>query len=140
MNSKPIPMLDLKAQYSTIKIEIQSAIERVLDSQQFILGTEVDALERLLADYCQCKFAFGVSSGTDALLISLMAIGINPGDEVIILAPYWVSYYDQIIIAGGKPIVVEAKLESDFKVSPEQIESAITDRTRLIIFNWAFVK
>ena len=80
-------MLDLKAQYSTIKIEIQSAIERVLDSQQFILGEEVDALERLLADYCQCNYAFGVSSGTDALLVSLMAIGIKPGDEVI-TTPY----------------------------------------------------
>jgi aspartate aminotransferase len=60
---------------------------------------------------------------------------INPGDEVIILAPYWVSYYDQIILAGGKPVVIEALLENDFKIRPGQLESAITDKTRLIIFN-----
>ena len=60
---------------------------------------------------------------------------VNPGDEVIILAPYWVSYYDQIIIAEGKPVVIEASLENDFKIKPEQLEAAITSRTRLIIFN-----
>ena len=60
---------------------------------------------------------------------------VNPGDEVIILAPYWVSYYDQIIIAEGKPVVIEAKLENDFKIKPEQLEAAITEKTRLVIFN-----
>ncbi|MFZ0282447.1 MAG: pyridoxal phosphate-dependent aminotransferase, partial [Bacteroidales bacterium] len=60
---------------------------------------------------------------------------INPGDEVIILAPYWVSYWDQIILAGGKPVVIEATLENDFKITPGQLESAITPKTRLIIFN-----
>jgi aspartate aminotransferase len=60
---------------------------------------------------------------------------VNPGDEVIILAPYWVSYYDQVIIAEGKPVIVETTLENDFKVSPEQLEAAITSKTRLIIFN-----
>ena len=71
MKHKSIPILDLKAQYSTIKNEIHVAIERVLESQQFILGVEVEALEKILADYCQCKFACGVSSGTDALLLAL---------------------------------------------------------------------
>jgi aspartate aminotransferase len=76
-----------------------------------------------------------VSAGGKHSLINVILSIINPGDEVIILAPYWVSYYDQIILAGGKPVVVEALLENDFKIRPEQLESAITDKTRLIIFN-----
>jgi len=62
-------------------------------------------------------------------------INVNPEDEVIILAPYWVSYYDQIIFAQGKPVVIKAKLENDFKIKPEQLEAAIMKKTRLIIFN-----
>lgn len=76
-----------------------------------------------------------VSAGAKHSLINVIMSIINPGDEVILLAPYWVSYYDQIIFAGGKPVVVEALLQNDFKVCPEQIEKAITGRTRLIIFN-----
>ncbi|MDP4223719.1 MAG: pyridoxal phosphate-dependent aminotransferase [Bacteroidota bacterium] len=76
-----------------------------------------------------------VSAGGKHSLINVILSIINPGDEVIILAPYWVSYYDQIILAGGKPVVVEGLLENDFKVNPDQLEKAITGRTRLIIFN-----
>ncbi len=76
-----------------------------------------------------------VSAGGKHSLINVILSIVNPGDEVIILAPYWVSYYDQIIIAGGKPVIVTATLENDFKVRPEQIEAVITDKTRLIIFN-----
>lgn len=76
-----------------------------------------------------------VSAGGKHSLINVIMSVINPGEEVIILAPYWVSYYDQIILAGGKPVVVEALMENDFKVSAAQIEEAITDRTRMIIFN-----
>ncbi|MFZ2340588.1 MAG: pyridoxal phosphate-dependent aminotransferase [Bacteroidales bacterium] len=76
-----------------------------------------------------------VSAGGKHSLINVIMSVINPGEEVIILAPYWVSYYDQIILAGGRPVVVEALLENDFKVSAAQIEEAITDSTRLIIFN-----
>jgi len=76
-----------------------------------------------------------VSAGGKHSLINVILSIVNPGEEVIILAPYWVSYYDQIIIAGGKPVVVTATLENDFKVRPEQLEAAITDKTRLIIFN-----
>jgi aspartate aminotransferase len=76
-----------------------------------------------------------VSAGGKHSLINVILSIVNPGDEVIILAPYWVSYYDQIIIAEGIPVVVEAKLDSDFKIKPEQLEAAITARTRLIIFN-----
>jgi aspartate aminotransferase len=76
-----------------------------------------------------------VSAGGKHSLINVILSLVNPGEEVIILAPYWVSYYDQIVIAQGKPVVVEATLENDFKVKPEQLEAAITTRTRLVIFN-----
>ena len=132
MNSIPIPMLDLKAQYSTIKIEILSAIERVLDSQQFILGAEVDALEKLLAEYCQCKYAFGVSSGTDALLVSLMAIGIKPGDEVITTPYSFFATAGSIVRLGAVPVYVDID-PSSFNIHSEKIEHAVTPRTKAII-------
>ena len=76
-----------------------------------------------------------VSAGGKHSLINVILSIVNPGDEVILLAPYWVSYYDQVIIAGGKPVIVAAKLENDFKVSAAQLEAAVTSKTRLVIFN-----
>ena len=76
-----------------------------------------------------------VSAGAKHSLINVILSIVNPGDEVIILAPYWVSYYDQVIFAEGKPVVIGAKIENDFKIRPEQLEAAITNKTRLIIFN-----
>jgi aspartate aminotransferase len=76
-----------------------------------------------------------VSAGGKHSLINVILSIVNPGDEVIILAPYWVSYFDQVILAGGKPVVVEATIENDFKIIPEQLEAAVTSKTRLIIFN-----
>lgn len=76
-----------------------------------------------------------VSAGGKHSLINIILSVVNPGDEVIILAPYWVSYYDQIILAEGKPVVIKATLENDFKIKAEQLEAAITSKTRLIIFN-----
>jgi len=76
-----------------------------------------------------------VSAGGKHSLINVILSIVNPGEEVIILAPYWVSYFDQVIIAEGKPVVIKARLENDFKIKPEQLEAAITDKTRLIIFN-----
>ena len=73
-----IPLLDLKAQYASIRDEVRDAVDRVMESQQFILGPEVEALEREVAEYCQCRHAVGVSSGTDALLVVLMALGVRP--------------------------------------------------------------
>ena len=132
MKISPIPLLDLNAQYSTIKVEIQSAIARVLESQQFILGSEVEALEEVLADYCQCKDAFGVSSGTDALLVSLMAIGIQPGDEVI-TSPYSFSSTTMTIARlSAKPIFVDIDPHT-YNIQAEQIEHVLTSRTKAII-------
>ena len=82
-----IPLLDLKAQYRTIKDEVKQAIDKVLEEQRFILGKHVALLEEKIANYCNCNYAVGVSSCTDALLVSLMAIDINPGDEII-TTPY----------------------------------------------------
>ncbi|MBK9389075.1 MAG: pyridoxal phosphate-dependent aminotransferase [Bacteroidetes bacterium] len=76
-----------------------------------------------------------VSAGGKHSLINVILSIVNPGDEVIILAPYWVSYYDQVILAGGKPVIISATLENDFKIRPDQLESAITDKTRLVMFN-----
>ena len=76
-----------------------------------------------------------VSAGGKHSLINVILSIVNPGDEVIILAPYWVSYYDQIILAEGNPVIIKARLENDFKINPEQLEAAITSKTRLIIFN-----
>jgi aspartate aminotransferase len=76
-----------------------------------------------------------VSAGGKHSIINVLLSIVNPGDEVIILAPYWVSYYDQILLAGGKPVIVEASIENDFKISSEQLEVVITPKTRLIIFN-----
>jgi dTDP-4-amino-4,6-dideoxygalactose transaminase len=132
MNKKPIPILDLKAQYASIKVEINTAIERVLESQQFILGPEVEALEKELADYCQCSHAFGVSSGTDALLLSLMAIGIQSGDEII-TSPYsFFASSGSIARLGAKPVFVDID-PATFNIQAEGIASKITSRTKAIL-------
>src|SRR4030042_2957463 len=82
--TQPVPLLDLKAQYATIREEVRAALDRVADSQYFILGPEVESLETEVARYCQCDFGVGVSSGSDALLICLMAMDLKPGEEVIV--------------------------------------------------------
>jgi dTDP-4-amino-4,6-dideoxygalactose transaminase len=132
MISKLIPLLDLKAQYAAIRSEILAAIDRVLESQQFILGPEVESIEKVLSDYCQCKYAFGVSSGTDALLVSLMAIGIQPGDEVITTPYSFFATAGSIVRLGAKPVFVDIDPVS-FNIQAEQIERAVTKRTKAII-------
>src|SRR5260370_16147816 len=86
-NSAPIPMLDLQAQYAQIKPEVDAALMRVVASQHFINGPDVEALEQDVVRYCQVKHCIGVSSGSDALLAALMALNVGPGDEVI-TTPY----------------------------------------------------
>jgi dTDP-4-amino-4,6-dideoxygalactose transaminase len=132
MDNRPIPLLDLKSQYATIREEILAAVNRVLDSQQFILGAEVEALEKVLAHYCQCRYAFGVSSGTDALLLSLLALGIGPGDEIITTPYSFFATSGSIVRLGAVPVYVDID-PSTFTIQPDQIESQITKKTRAIL-------
>ena len=127
-----VPLLDLKAQYATIRDEVRDAIDRVIESQYFILGPEVEALEREIAAYSQCAYGIGVSSGTDALLVALMAIGIQPGDEVITTAYTFFATAGSIARLGAKAVFVDIDAES-YNLRPDQIEPLITERTRAII-------
>ena len=127
-----IPYLDLKAQYRSIKDEIDAAVLRVLDSTQFILGEEVVAFEHEFAAYCQAVEAVGVNSGTSALHLALLAAGIGPGDEVITTPFTFVASVAAIRYAGANPVLVD--IEPDyFTIDPSKIEAAITHRTRAIV-------
>ncbi|MBA3532352.1 MAG: DegT/DnrJ/EryC1/StrS family aminotransferase [Ardenticatenales bacterium] len=128
----PVPLLDLKAQYEVLREEIRASIDRVIESQHFILGPEVEALEREVALYSQCRFGIGVSSGTDALLVALMAVGIEAGDEVITTPYTFFATAGTIARLGAVPVFVEIDPES-YNLDPAAIEAAITPRTRAIV-------
>ncbi len=127
-----IPLLDLKAQYASIKDEIQAAVDEVFDSQYFILGPKVKELEQEISRYSETSFALGVSSGTDALLISLMALGIEPGDEVITTPFTFFSTAGVIARLNATPKFVDIDPDT-YNIDPEKLESAITRRTKAII-------
>jgi dTDP-4-amino-4,6-dideoxygalactose transaminase len=127
-----VPLLDLKAQYLTIKKEIKSAIEEVLESQLFILGPKVEELEKNIASYSGTKYAVGVSSGTDALLASLMALDIKPGDEIITSSFTFFSTAGVIARLQARPVFVDIDPET-FNIDPNKIEPAITKKTKAII-------
>ncbi len=127
-----IPMLDLKAQYATIREEIRAAIDAVLDSQVFILGPQVQAFEQEMAAYCGTKHAIGVASGTDALILALHAAGAGPGDEVIVPAFSYIATADAASLLSAKPVFVDI-LPDTFNLDPAQVESRITPRTRAIV-------
>jgi len=127
-----VPLLDLKAQFETIRDEVIPAVESVIESQYFINGPEVKELEKLVAEYCRCNSAVGVSSGTDALLCSLMVLGIGAGDEVITTPYTFFATAGSIWRSGAR--CVFADIEHDtFNIDPAKIEAAVTDKTRAIM-------
>ena len=127
-----IPLVDLKAQYHSIKSEIDAAITNVLESSQFILGSEVAAFEDEYAAYCRVKYAVGVNSGTSALHLALLAAGIGPGDEVITTTFTFVATVAAIVYTGAKPVFVDIDPRS-FTMDVTQIERAITQHTKAIL-------
>lgn len=127
-----IEFVDLKTQYRELKASIDARIQTVLDHGQFILGPEVFELEERLAKYTGAKHCITAASGTDALLISLMALDIKPGDEVITTAFTFVATAEVIALLGAKPVFVDIQ-EDGFNIDPALIQKAITEKTRAIM-------
>lgn len=127
-----IPLVDLKAQYASIKPEIDAAIQRVLDSTSFILGQEVADFECAFAEYVGVKGAVGVASGTAALQLALLACGVGPGDEVITTAHTFIATAEAISHTGARPVFVDIDPRT-YNLDPNRVEDAITSRTRAIL-------
>ncbi|NOY06838.1 MAG: DegT/DnrJ/EryC1/StrS family aminotransferase [Chlorobi bacterium] len=127
-----VPLLDLQAQYRSLKPELDAAVMRVAESQRFILGDEVAAFEKEIADYLEVPYALGVSSGTDALLLSLMALGIGPGDEVIVPTFSFFATAGVVSRLHATPVFVDIDPVS-FNLDPGFLERAVTTRTRAVV-------
>jgi len=127
-----VPILDLKAQYATIRDEVARAISEVCESQAFALGPAVAEFEKNIAAYCNSKHAIGVSSGTDALLVSLMALNVKPGDEVITTPFSFFATAGCIVRLGARPVFVDVDPDS-YNIDPAGIEEKITEKTRAVI-------
>ena len=127
-----IPLIDLQAQYATIRDEVSAAIDRVFDTQQFVLGAEVQALEEEIARYSQARFAIGCASGSDALLLALMSCGIGEGDEVITTPFSFFATASAIARVGARPVFVDIEARA-YTIDPKRIEPAITAKTKAIM-------
>lgn len=126
------PFLDLQAQFAGIRAEVVAAVIGVLESQRFILGSEVEALEKEVARLAGCRFAIGCASGSDALLLAMMALGIGPDDEVITSPFTFVATAGAIARLGARPVFVDIHSD-DYNLDPHRVEKAITSRTRAIL-------
>lgn len=126
-----IPYVDLARQHSAMKADLLDAVGRVLDRGDFILGAEVGEFERRFAALCGVRYAVGVNSGTDALVLALRAIGVGPGDEVITVPNSFVASASAIAIAGARPVFVDVR--EDYNIDPTRVEAAITHHTKAII-------
>jgi dTDP-4-amino-4,6-dideoxygalactose transaminase len=127
-----VPLLDLQAQYASLRDDLMQAIERVMDSQRFVLGDEVRELENSIAQYCGAKHAIGCASGSDALLLALMALDLKPGDEVITIPFSFFATGAAIARLGARPVFVDVDPRS-YNLDPSRVADAITPRTRAII-------
>ena len=127
-----VPLLDLKAHHEPLHKEVMAALEQTFRSQTFILGPEVSKLEERVASYCQTSHGIGVSSGTDALLIALMAIGIGPGDEVVTTPFSFFATAGAIVRLGAKPVFVDINPKT-YNIDPSKIANAITKKSKAII-------
>ena len=127
-----VPFLDLKIQYQSLKAEVWSAINSVLDSTSYVLGKSVENFEQSFADAHDAKYCIGLSSGTDGNHIVLWALGIAPGDEVIIPVNTFIATAWGATLCGAKPVFVDCHHES-YNLDPEKIEAAITPRTKAIV-------
>jgi dTDP-4-amino-4,6-dideoxygalactose transaminase len=127
-----VPLLDLQAQYRPLRDEILAAVTRVCDSQRFIMGPEIDGLERELSALIGVKHAIAVSSGTDALLLALMALDIKAGDEVITTTYSFFATAAEIVRVGARPVLVDVDPVT-FNIDPAAVAAAITPKTKAII-------
>lgn len=126
-----VPYVDFPAQFGELKTELLQAIEGVLAAGDFILGAAVRTFEQQFAELCGTKHAVGVANGTDALILTLKALGVAGGDEVITVPNSWISSASAIVLAGAQPVFVDVR--DDLNIDPEKIEAAITPRTKAII-------
>lgn len=129
---KKIPIIDLALHYKAIQQEVDKAVLKVLSSGKYILGENVEAFEKELADYLGSKYVVSCANGTDAIILALMSLGIKSGDEVITVSHSFFATSEAIALVGAKPIFVDIK-EDDFNIDPNKIKQAITKKTRAII-------
>jgi len=127
-----VPLLDLKLQYRSLKKELDEALLKTAESQYFILGPEVDKMEKAFCSYLNCKYVIGVSSGTDALLIALMALNIQPGDEVIVPTYSFFATAGVVSRLNATPVLADVDPVT-FNIDPKEIEKRITRKTKAII-------
>ena len=127
-----VPFLDLRAAYLELKTEIDAAVARVLDSGWYILGEEVEVFEAEWAAYCEAKQAVGVANGLDALHLALRALGVGPGDEVIVPSNTYIATWLAVSQCGAMPVPVEPD-ERTYNIDPARIEAAITEKTKVIL-------
>lgn len=127
-----VPFLDLKAAYLELQPEIDVAIKRVLDSGWYILGEEVDAFEQEYAAYCEAEYCVGVANGLDALHLALLALGVGPGDEVIVPSNTYIATWLAVSQCGATPVPVEPDIAT-YNLDPTRIEASVTPRTKAIL-------
>src|SRR5215207_4293108 len=127
-----VPLLDLKQQHAALREELGAALGRVLDSQQFILGEDVRLLEAELARYTGAAHAVGCGSGSDALLLALLALGVGAQDEVVTTPFTFFATAGAVVRAGARPVFVDIEPRT-YNIDPARIEEVITERTRAII-------